>query len=81
MLWHVLPGDVVELVLRVGECDLGLGQLLVEAVDGLLVAGDPVLELDPLPDALVGAHAGPGQLQGGLGQPVLLLLVVLLQCK
>ena len=75
----VLPRYVIELVLRVGECDLGLGELLVEAVDGLLVAGDPVLELNPLPYALVGPHAGPGQLQGGLGQTVLLLLVVLLQ--
>ena len=61
-------GDVVELVFRVGESDLGLGQLLVQAVDALLVAGDPVLQLRPLPDVGVGSEAGTGQLQGGLGE-------------
>ena len=52
---------------QVPQLYLGLGQLLVQVVDALLVTGDPVLQLRPLPDAGVGPLAGTGQLQGGLG--------------
>ena len=34
---YQLPADVVELVLRVAQGDLRVGQLLVKVVDGLFV--------------------------------------------
>merc|ERR1719230_2538929 len=68
----------LELVLGVAQRSLRLGQLLVQVVDGLLVGGDAVLQLDSFPHAGVRPLTSAGQLQGGLGQPLLLLLVVLL---
>ena len=37
IITYKLPADVIKLVLRVAQGDLGVGQLLVKVVDGLLI--------------------------------------------